>query len=142
VDVSQFPNVSVYVSVADSSGAPVNSLDTRAFVLQEDGKPIDQFAVDASALDQDPIATALVIDVSASMAEKLASAKAGAMGYVDMLGPSDRGTVVRFGSRVTVVQDYTSDKDAPPSAVDSLAAGGSPVLYDAVAQTSRRQGPQ
>jgi len=139
VDTSQFPNVSAYVSVTSSTGSALTGLDSKAFVVQEDGRPVDQFTVDAGAGDQDPIAAALVIDVSAGMAESLATVKDATSSFVDALGPSDQGTVVTFASRVTVIQDYTNDKSALKSAVDSLAAGGNRVLNDGIAQTARRQ---
>jgi VWFA-related protein len=142
VDTSQFPNLSTYVGVSNSTGAPVTGLDAKSFVVQEDGRPVDQFTVDPVAADQDPIATALVIDVSAGAAGTLAPVKDAAMAFIDTLGPSDRSTVVTFGSRVTLVQDYTSDKSALDSAVDSLAAGGNRVLFDSIAQTARRLGAQ
>jgi VWFA-related protein len=144
VDASQFPSVRAYVSVVNAGGVPIPGLEARAFQVQEDGKPVDQVVVDPSAEGQDPIVTALVIDVSESMADghKLDRTKEAAMGYVDALGPADRGTIVSFGSRVTVVQDYTADKNALKTAIDSLSARGGRVLYDAVAQTARRQAPQ
>jgi len=144
VDASQFPTMRAYVSVASASGAPVTGLDAKTFQVQEDGKPIDEVVVDPMAGDQDPIVTAVVIDVGESMADghKLESAKEAATAYIDALGPADRGTIVSFASRVTVVQDYTADKSALKSAIDSLAARGSKVLYDAVAQTARRQAPR
>jgi VWFA-related protein len=141
VDTSQFPTVTAYVSVSNSSGAPLTGLDGSALVVQEDGKPVDLLNVDALA-DQDPMAVAIVIDVSGEMAQTLPPVKAAADSLIDTLGPSDRGIVVTFGSRVTLVQDYTNDKSALKSAVDSLAAGGNRVVYDSLAQTARRQGAQ
>lgn len=141
VDTSQFPTVTAYMSVSNSSGAPVTGLGGSALVVQEDGKPVDQLNVEPVA-DQDPMAVAIVIDVSGDVAQTLPTVKEAADSLIDTLGLSDRGTVVTFGSRVTLVQDYTSDKSALKSAVDSLAAGGNRVAYDSLAQTARRQGAQ
>jgi len=140
VDASQFPTVRAYVSVLATNVTPVTGLDARAFQVQEDGKPVDGLVVDA----QDPIVTALVIGTGMSMADdhKLDRAKEAATAFVDTIAPGDRATVVSFASRVTLVQDYTADKSALKSAIDSLAPQGNTVLYDAVTQTVRRQAAQ
>src|SRR5574341_1582916 len=41
VDTSAFPQVSVYVSVTDSQGNPVGTLDPSSFTLYENGQPVE-----------------------------------------------------------------------------------------------------
>jgi VWFA-related protein len=144
VDAAQFPTVRAYVSVATANGIPITGLDAQAFDVQEDGKPVEGMVVEPVVDSQEPIATALVIDVSGSMTDehKLDRAKEAANAFIDALGPADRMTVVSFGSQVKVVQDYTADKNTLKRAIDGLAAGGNTLLYDAVAQTVRRQATQ
>ncbi len=141
VDASAFPTVRAFVSVVNSDGATVTGLDARAFQVQEDGKPVEGLTVEAIAQSQEPIATAIVLDVSGSMADqqKLDRTVEAANAFVDQLGAAERATVVAYSSRVTVIQDYTGEKAALKTALDSLVAKGDRVLYDAVAQTVRRQ---
>ena len=144
IDASQFPNVRAYVSVATAAGIPVAGLDSQVFVVQEDGKPVDVVVVDPIADSQEPITTALVIDVSGSMADehKLDQARDAAKAYVDALGPNDRATLVSFSSQVNLIQDYTPDKNALKAAIGKLTAQGNTLLYDAISQTAERQSAQ
>ncbi len=144
IDASQFPNVRAHVSVATPAGIPVTGLDSQAFVVQEDGKPVDGLVVDPIVDSQEPITTALVIDVSGSMADehKLEQARDAATAYVDALGPNDRATLVSFSSQVNLIQDYTPDKNALKAGIGKLTAQGNTLLYDAISQTAQRQSAQ
>jgi VWFA-related protein len=144
VDASQFPILRIYTSVANGAGMPITGLDAQAFQVQEDGKPVDGIAVEPIVDSQEPIAIALVIDTSGSMADesKLDHAKKAASSFVDALGPADRMTIVNFSDQVTVAQDYSTDRAALKSSIDGLAAQGNTLLYDAVAQTAHRQAGQ
>jgi VWFA-related protein len=144
VDAAQYPTVRAYVSVANSNGVPIVGLDEHAFQVQEDGKPVDGVVVESLVDSQEPIAIAVVVDVSGSMADenKLQAAKEAATAFVDALGPNDRVSIVSFADQVQVVQDYTGDTGALKSAIGGLVARGNTLLYDAVAQTSRRQATQ
>ena len=144
VDASQYPTVRAYVSVANTSGVPIVGLDDHAFQVQEDGKPVDGVVVESLVDSQEPIAIAFVVDVSGSMADenKLQGAKDAATAFVDALGPNDRVSLISFADQVQVVQDYTADTGALKSAIGGLVARGNTLLYDAVAQTSRRQASQ
>lgn len=143
-DATQFPTVRVSVSVANSSGVPITGLDAQAFQLQEDGRPVEDLTVEPIVESQEPIAIALVIDTSGSMADdsKLENARTAATSFIDALGPADRATVVSFADQVTVAQDYSKDKPALKAAIAGLNPGGNTLLYDAVAQTAHRQAAQ
>jgi VWFA-related protein len=144
VDASQFPTVRLYVSVANTSGVPITGLTAEAFQVQEDGKPVDGLQVEPLVDSQEPIATALVIDTSGSMADenKLDHAREAASAFIDSMGGKDRVTIVAFSSQVSVIQDYATDRTALKAALGTLSAKGDTMLYDAVAQTARREAAQ
>ena len=143
VDATQFPTVRAYVSVANGAGVPITGLDTQAFQVQEDGKPVDGLQVESIVDSTEPIAIALVIDTSGSMeGAKLTQAKLAMHGLLDALGPNDRVTIVRFSDEVNVLQERTADRDAAKAAIDRLAAKGNTRLYDAVAESARRLAQQ
>ncbi|HYW88876.1 MAG TPA: VWA domain-containing protein [Chloroflexota bacterium] len=144
VDASQFPTMRVYVSVANPNGVPITGLTAEAFQVQEDGKPVDGLQVEPLVDSQEPIATALVIDTSGSMADenKLDHAREAASAFIDSTGGKDRVTIVAFSSQVSVIQDYAADRTALKAALGTLNAKGDTLLYDAVAQTARRQAAQ
>jgi Mg-chelatase subunit ChlD len=70
VDSSQYPKVRVEVSVADSQGVPITGLDRQAFELYENNQEIGDFQIEPIINSQEPVAIALVIDVSGSMASE------------------------------------------------------------------------
>jgi Ca-activated chloride channel homolog len=142
VDTSQFPKVRVEVSVADSQGVPITGLDRQAFELREGNQEISDFQVEPIINAQEPVAIALIIDVSGSMASenRLGHAKQAASAFIDTMGPRDSAAVISFASDVQIVQGYTSDKATLKSAVDKLEAKGNTALYDSVLQASQLQG--
>src|SRR5262249_34851744 len=130
VDASQFPTVRVYVSVANPNGVPITGLTAEAFQVQEDGKPVDGLQGEPLVDSQEPIATALVIDTSGSMADenKLDHAREAASAFIDSTGGKDRVTIVAFSSQVSVIQDYAADRTALKAALGTLNAKGDTLL--------------
>ena len=136
VDNSKFPQVTVYVSVTDASGAPVG-VDPNTIQISENGQAM-KTASAASGTGQakgpGQLTTLLVIDVSGSMAtaNKLDSAKTAAKAYVDQMRPGDQAGVVAFDTKVNVVQAITSDHQALTKAIDSLQPGSDTAMFDAL----------
>jgi VWFA-related protein len=138
VDSSQFPTILTYVSIVDSRGVPVEGLDASAFELIEDGRPISGAQVAVVADSQEPIAVALVVDVSGSMNEegRLDAAKAAGRALIDALGPRDSAALISFADDVKVVHGFTGDAAALKSALSELVAKGDTALYDALGQSA------
>jgi len=132
----------VAVSVADSLGVPITGLDAQAFEIKEDDQVVAPQRVDSVVESQEPVATALVVDVSGSMADngKLESARGAATAFLDTLGARDSAAVVSFADNVNVVHAYSSDRDELKAALASLEAKGDTALYDAIGQTAQLQG--
>jgi Ca-activated chloride channel homolog len=135
VDNSKFPQVTVYVSVTDSSGAPVG-VDPNTIQISENGQAMKTASVSGTGSAKGPgqLTTLLVIDVSGSMAtaNKLDSAKTAAKAYVDQMRPGDQAGVVAFDTKVNVVQAITSDHQALTKAIDSLQPGSDTAMFDAL----------
>jgi len=132
VDTSAFPTVKVYISVTDSAGEPA-PVDTGRIQLFENGKPITP--TDVSGIgDSAPLTTMLVMDISGSMAygQKLESAKAAAIAYVNQMRPTDEAGLISFDTEITYVQPTTTDHEALKSAINGLATGSDTAMYDAV----------
>ena len=62
-----------------------------------------------------PIDLILLIDTSASMADKMEVVHDAAIGFLKTLRDSDRGAVVTFGDNVNIVQQLTSSDRASSS---------------------------
>jgi hypothetical protein len=75
VDASEYPRIRVVAAVNDASGKPVRGLTAAQLLVSENGAP--QNAVVELASEVAPVALALVLDTSGSMAGRpLADAKA------------------------------------------------------------------
>lgn len=142
VDVTEYPKVRAYASIANSQGVPITELDQGAFVLSEDDKAIEGFQVQPIVNSQEPVAIVMTIDVSGSMKDegKLDGAKKAAEAFVDTLGPKDSVALVSFSDQVKIVQGYTSDKSALKSAIAQLKTEGDTSIYDAMIQAAALQG--
>ena len=144
VDSSQFPKVRAFVSVANDQGVRIADLeqDPQAFEVLEDDKPVAGFQVEPIVASQEPVAVALVIDVSGSMNDegKMDAAKQAASAFVDTMGPKDAGAVISFSKEVKVVQPYTADRAALKGAIGGLKPEGATLLYDAIAESATLMG--
>lgn len=121
--------VSLNVTVTDPTGRYVTDLGQDDFVIFEDGVQQDVTFFTRTPL---PIALALLLDTSASMEEKLATAQEAAIGFARRLRPEDLGTVIDFDSRVNVTQPFTNDRGALEAAIRNASAGGSTSLHNAI----------
>ena len=132
VDPSDFPNVRVVASVVDAQGRPVGGIDTSSIVVSEDGRP-QHPSIDAST-KLAPIALALALDTSGSMAGKpLADAKAAMRTLIETLKPADQAAIITFSTGVTVAHDLTSDQGALIASTNAAVANGNTSIFDAVA---------
>lgn len=132
IDTSDFPKVTVYVTVADENGDPVGVDPSRIRLMEDEEEiPLDQI----EGVGQiDPITTLLVMDISGSMlyAGKLDAAKAAAKEFVNQLRPTDRIGLLAFHTEIFYVQPITTDRDLIFSAIDSLEGDQDTVMYDAL----------
>lgn len=126
VDTSQFPNVSMTISVPRSLVG--TDLDAEAFTLSEDGQVRP---VSVRRIPNEDLEVALVLDTSGSMqGDPLREAKAAALDFVDQMPPGVRIAVVGFGDHPVVVSEFSTDVAATRAAVTSLGAAGETALYD------------
>ena len=134
VDTTQFPQVTVYVSVVDAEGNPVD-VNPGRLQLSENGQviPLDQIE---GMGEVGALTTLLVMDVSGSMntAGKLEAAKAAAQLYIDQMRPDDRAGLLTFNTAIEYVQPITTDTGLLSAAVEGLTAGDDTAMYDALIQ--------
>jgi Ca-activated chloride channel family protein len=79
-----------------------------------------------------PIDLIVLIDTSASMAEKMPVVHEAAIGFLRSLRDRDRGAVVTFGDNVNIVQALSSDKALLETAVRQAQPHGSTALNNAI----------
>jgi Ca-activated chloride channel homolog len=79
-----------------------------------------------------PIDLILLIDTSASMADKMEVVHDAAIGFLKTLREADRGAVVTFGDNVNISQQLTSDRGVLEQAVRQAQPHGSTALNNAL----------
>ena len=121
--------VSLNVTVINGENHFVTDLEQDEFLVFEDGAKQDVTFFTRSQL---PIALAILLDTSASMDDKLATAQEAAIGFARRLRPEDQAQVIDFDSRVNILQGFTNDAAALEKAIRSTAAGGSTSMYNAI----------
>lgn len=137
IDTSQFPSVTVYISVTDAAGEPVG-IDPSRLMIQEDGVTIQPDQMQGNAGVVDALTTMLVMDVSGSMytADKLDTAKEAAKAYADQMRSGDQAGLMSFNTAVVYVQQLTPDIDSLKAAIDSLVAEDDTAMYDALVEAT------
>ncbi|MCX8062537.1 MAG: VWA domain-containing protein, partial [Anaerolineales bacterium] len=110
VDTAQFPRVTVYISVTDNEGNPVE-VSPSQLVLAENGQEMKLEDVKGIGEREEPLITLLIMDVSGSMnaAGKLEAAKEAARAYVNQTRPNDLTGLLIFNTRVIYEQPITQD---------------------------------
>jgi len=132
IDTTDFPEVTVYVTVTDSDGDPVGLDPARIRLMENEVEiPLDQIE---GAGEIDPLTVLLAVDISGSMlyAKKLEAAKAAAVVFVNQLRPTDRIGLLAFHTEIFYVQPITDDRELILNAIDNLEADEDTVMYDAL----------
>ncbi len=136
IDTSQFPEVTVYVTVVDDNGQPVG-IDPARLVIEENGQqiPLDQIT---GIGEVGRLTTMLVMDVSGSMyaAGKLAAAKTAALEFVNRMRPGDQIGLLTFNDTIRYVQPLTESQEEITAAIEDLIyADGDTAMYDALVES-------
>ncbi|MDP6579382.1 MAG: VWA domain-containing protein [Vicinamibacterales bacterium] len=121
--------VSLNVTVTDGDNRYVTDIEAEGFQLFEDGALQEVTFFTRTPL---PIALALLMDTSASMTEKMATAQEAAIGFAERLRAEDLASVIDFDSRVDILQDFTNSSEQLNTAIRRTSAGGSTSLYNAI----------
>ena len=120
--------VSLSVTVMEGNKY-VTDLNQNDFEVFEDG--VKQTITFFSRTPQ-PVALAILLDTSASMEEKLATAQEAAVGFARRMKKGDAIEVIDFDSVVRVLQPFTEDVASLERAIRQTVPNGSTSLYNAV----------
>jgi Ca-activated chloride channel family protein len=131
--------VNVLFTVMNPRGKLITKLRPDDFKVFEDDQPqnITNFATETDL----PLNIALLIDTSGSIRDKLRfEREAAASFFYSVLRPgADRAFIMTFDSTVRLHQDYSDDPAVLARAAEHVIAGGSTVLFDAVADAASRK---
>ncbi len=115
--------------VRDRTGRMMDGLTRDDFRIFEDGVP-QQIA--SFSRDQLPLAVALVVDRSGSVAPYIDELRRIANRALRQLKPGDQVALFSFANSVERVVDLTTDRDRIAAGIDRIRAGGSTDIIDAI----------
>jgi Ca-activated chloride channel family protein len=121
--------VMVPVVVTDRNGASVEGLQRDNFKIYQDNAA--QGIVSFSQEDE-PVAVALVVDVSGSMTGRLATAKAAARRLIDALDPRDEVFLIHFADSALLTAGPAAGIAHVRDQLIGMRAGGSTAFFDAL----------
>ncbi|NPV55456.1 MAG: zinc-ribbon domain-containing protein [Anaerolineae bacterium] len=130
VDVSNLPDVTVFVNVTDDAGNPITSLQQSDFSLSEDGKPVE-ITEFAGIGESRPVDVVFVFDTTGSMDEEIQGVINSCIDFAEALEASGRDYrlgLVTFGDGIRGVYNrdgsLTADVNQFKEWVSSLIANG------------------
>lgn len=121
--------VNLDLAVTDTRDRPVINLTGSDLAVYEDGIPQELCIFTQERL---PLSLTILIDGSSSMQPRIAVAQAAALRLIRTLGPIDEAQVAQFTRRLTVLQDFTSDRGQLETAVRRVVGEGETSLYAAL----------
>jgi Ca-activated chloride channel family protein len=126
--------VQLYPVVVDRRGRYARDLTKDEFTVVDQGQKveIESFATEALTLS-----VAIMLDVSASMFDRLGIVQEASCGFVNSLREGDRVAVYAFNREVREVVALTDDRVRAMKGIRSLKAGGGTALYDAACHVFR-----
>lgn len=132
LEPSEYPTVQIVASVVDAEGRPVKGVTPADLTVTEEG--VEQTATIRLASEVAPVAIALVLDTSGSMAgQGMADAKRAIAAMIERLSSYDRAALITFNHEVRLAQALTGDRATLLAATQAAAAGGNTAIYDAIA---------
>lgn len=129
VDVSL---VNITATVTDHDGRAVAGLNQQDFQVYEDG-----VAQDMSVFHNDdrvPVSVGILFDTSGSMVDKIDEVQDAVIHFIDTTNPEDDIFLLQFNSYISLVEDFTDDRQRLRRAVGRLLPGGSTALYEAIVE--------
>jgi Ca-activated chloride channel family protein len=131
--------VEVYVTVKDRIGRFTTNLESEHFTIEEDG--VKQRLALFSP-ERKPVQVVLLLDVSASMKreKRLSTAIKAAQIFVEALEPEDSVAVVTFSDKVSVLEEFGSDRIRTMGAIGSVVPQRGTALYDAIHASAQMLG--
>jgi Ca-activated chloride channel family protein len=127
--------VSLNVIVTDNRERFVTGLGQSDFSVFEDGIQQD---VSFFAAANVPLDLAILLDVSSSMSDKLATVQEAAVGFASHLRSGDRVTVVGVKDTARVLHDLDGDIGGAREAIRRTSASGGTALYNGLYTTIKQ----
>ncbi len=134
LDIVDVNYVELYTTVLDREKHPVDGLTIADFSISEDG--VAQEPRRFEQVTELPIHAAIMLDVSASMSERLPATQEAALRFFQQaVTPKDRATVVTFNDHPNLKTTFTNDVTTLASGLAGLKAERGTALWDSLVFT-------
>jgi len=131
--------VALNVVVVNNQRQFVSGLTSDNFAVYEDGVQQQLSFFDAGEL---PLDVAILLDTSASMYDKLATAQQAAVGFISAMRPADRLLVIDIKDSSTILAPLSHDLKAAKEAILATSARGATSLYNGLYLTLKEMTKQ
>ena len=101
-ETTELPTKFAKIVVTDGRGRLITNLIPEHFEVVEDGQPqtIRLFTAGIAEREETPLRLGVLLDVSGSMSQDLASIRSASINFISMLGTAEDVTIVDFDSEV------------------------------------------
>jgi len=129
----------LYASVVDKNGEPVQDLKADEFVVREDNVRREVLRVSRAI---DPMAVAVLVDNSKAAEDEIKNIRDGLKKFVDEMRTDGDVAIIGLADRPTILQDYTRNGELLNAAIGRLFAqpGSGMMLLEALIDVSRGLG--
>ncbi|MEZ5332906.1 MAG: VWA domain-containing protein [Thermoanaerobaculia bacterium] len=123
--------VELYISVLDKELRPVQGLTARDFTVLEDGST--QQPIRFSEVRNLPIHAGILLDISASMEDRLELAQSAALAFFEQaIQPKDRAALITFNDHPNLTVKFTNELRSLAGGLAGLKAERGTALYDSL----------
>ncbi len=131
LEILDIQYVELYATALYRSGRPYEDLRADQVTILEDGAP--QEILRFQRVTDLPVHVQVMLDVSASMVDRLATAREAALGlFQSAITPRDRAALVTFNDHPYLASDFTNDTAKLAGSLAGLKAERGTALYDAL----------
>jgi len=142
INIERFPEINIYLTIADERGTPLKGLELKNFRVQEDSRIVRVKGVFPLDKGEEPLSVVLAIDRSGSMrGQPIKDALQAAKDFIREMRAIDRVGLVSFDDRVTVIGRPYADKGPLIKAIDKIKVGKDTALNDAVMKSLQLLSP-
>jgi VWFA-related protein len=142
INIARFPEINIYLTVADERGTPLKGLESKNFRVQEDGNSVPVKGVFPLEKGDEPLSVILAIDRSGSMrGQPMRDALKAAKDFIKEMRAIDRVGLVSFDDHVTVITRPYADKGPLLKAIGKIKVGKDTALNDAIMKSLQLLSP-
>lgn len=126
----------LYASVVDKNGEPVNGLSTDDFIVREDNVRREVLRVSRAV---EPMALAVLVDNSTAADDDIQNIRDGLTKFVEEMRAENDISVIGLADRPTILQDYTRNGELLKAAVGRVFAqpASGMMFLEAIIEVSR-----